>query len=263
MRAAYRLVLALMIPLLVARAEMTGRQVMDEQKKRHEVTSEKMAQIMLLVDRKGEKEQRSVRRYYKDLGKDETRQLVVFVEPATVRGTASLSWNHADRDDVQWLYMASQKKMVRIAKGGKKGYFMGTDITLEDMEGEDLDLFAYQKLESETVDGQDCFVVEAAPADKQVLRQSGYSKRKLWIRKDIFFPVKVEFYDHRQRHIKTLLNQELMNVEGTVWRARKSLMDNHKRNHKTLTMTKTVEINVPIDAALFSEQHILSEKHIQ
>jgi hypothetical protein len=256
-------ILACLMTAGAASSQMTGKQVMEEQKKRHEIKSETVVNAMLLVDAKGEKEQRVIKSYFKDLGNGETRMLVVFSDPASVKGTAMLSWNHNGRQNDQWLYLPSQKKLQRIAEGSKKNAFMGTDLTFEDMEGEELDNFNYNLMKDEALDGKDCFVVEAVPAGDEQKRNSGYAKRKLWVRKDIFFTVKVEFYDQRGDLQKTLTNLDLKNVGGTVWRANKALMDNHKRNHKTLVAVQSETINPKLDDAVFTEGYILSEKHIQ
>ena len=243
--------------------EMTGKQVMEEQKKRHEVKSEITVDVMLLVDSKNRKETRTLKSYYKDLGGGETRTLVVFEEPAAVKGTAMLTWEHENGESDQWLYLPSQKKLQRIAQGSKKSYFMGTDLTYEDLEPEQMTNFTYTMLEPETIEGNECYVIESIPSDKEKLKKSGYSKRTLWVRKDIYFTVKVEFYDQRGRLVKTQTNLDVENIGGTVCRAKKAMMDNHKRKHKTLTAVKSDETDVDIDEAIFTDRYLISEKHVQ
>ena len=257
------LTMFILAPSVCPAQEMTGKQVMDEQKNRHMVKSEITVDVMLLVDSRDKKETRTLKSYYKDLGGGETRTLVVFEEPAAVKGTAMLTWEHKDRDSDQWLYLPSQKKLQRIAQGSKKSYFMGTDLTFEDLEPEKMENFTYTMLPSETVDGQECYVIDSAPADAEKRKLSGYSKRKLWVRKDIFFTVKVEFYDQRDKLVKTQTNLDLETIGGNAWRAKRAMMDNTSRNHKTLTAVKTDETNVAIDETVFTERYILSEKHIQ
>ncbi|MFC2076013.1 outer membrane lipoprotein-sorting protein [candidate division KSB1 bacterium] len=263
LRIAAFLVLIPCLSFSLAFSQMTGRQVMEEQKKRHDVKSELTVDIMLLVDRNNKQEQRTMKTYHKDLGGGENRSLVVFEEPAKVKGTAMLTWEHNEADDDQWLYLPSQKKMRRIAAASKKSYFMGTDLTYEDMESEDIDEYNYTMLDPEAVDGQDCYVLEAVPVDQAKLRASGYSKRKLWVRQDIFYTVKIEFFDQRGRQIKTQTNLELEQAKGTAWRAKKSMVDNITRKHKTLTAVKSQQIGVKLDDAIFTERYILSERHIQ
>ena len=255
------------IPLIAQAEEMTGRQVMEKQKELHTVQTEIGNEIMLLVDEGGSKEKRIAKRYAKEVGDDVHRYLVVFLDPADIRGTALLTWEQKERDNDQWLYLPAQKKMQRIAKGSKKNYFMGTDFTYEDMEPEDIDNFDYTILRSEKLEhdngSNDCYVIEAVPANKEKKRESGYSKRIMWIDKQNFFTLKVEFYDRRERLQKIQTNHVVENISGTVWRAKKTVMNHLGRKHKTLTGITSRKINTPVKDSVFTERFILSGKHTQ
>lgn len=254
--------LIFLVPLSV-QAEMTGKEIMEEKKKRHEVNSELIDEVMILVDRKGNKKKRLLEKFDKKTKEGLFRILTVFVEPTDINGTAMLTWEQNERDDDQWLYLPSQRKLQRIAQGSKKGYFMGTDLTYEDMEPEEISDYNYTIVGSEKIDGQDCFIIESVPANKKKKKESGYGKRKIWIRKDNFFDVKIEFFDRRDRIIKTMTNHDLINIEGTVWRPKKVLVDNHKRKHKTLIGLKKIQINVPVEDVIFTDRYLKSEKHIK
>lgn len=257
----------LIIPLMAQAAEMTGRDVMEKQKEFHKVQSEIGDEIMMLVDKDGNKERRNVKRSAKEVGDDLHRYLVVFLSPADIKGTALLTWEQKERENDQWLYLPAQKKMQRIAKGSKKNYFMGTDFTYEDMEPEDLDNFNYKILRAEKLelkkDVSECYVIEAVPANDEKKRESGYSKRIMWIEKEHLYTLKVEFYDRRGRLQKAQTNYKMENVSGTVWRAKQTLMDHLQRKHKTVTGITDRKINVELKDSVFTERYILSEKHTQ
>jgi len=257
----------IILPFMVQADEMTGRQVMKKQKELHRVQSEIGNEIMLLVDKDGSKEKRLVKRYAMEVGDDLHRYLVVFLDPADIKGTALLTWEQKERDNDQWLYLPAQKKMQRIAKGSKKNYFMGTDFTYEDMEPENIDNFNYtilrlEKLNQDKKDS-DCYVIEATPVNKAKKKESGYSKRIMWIEKEYLYTLKVEFYDRRGRLLKIQTNHALENISGTVWRAKKTLMNHLEREHKTLTGITSREINTPVKDSIFTERFILSGKHTQ
>lgn len=260
-------VLFVMSFTLVQAAELTGRQIMEKQKERHKVKSEVGSEIMLLVDKDKNQEKRQVKRYAKETGKDLHRYLVVFQAPADVKGTALLTWEQKGRENDQWLYLPAQKKMQRIAKGSKKNYFMGTDFTYEDMEPEDINNFNYTVIRSEqfSQDGKmkECYVIEAIPANDEKKQESGYSKRIMWIDKENFITLKGEFYDRRGRLLKTQTSHELENVGGTVWRPKKTMMNHHEKNHKTITAVTSRKINSAIDAQVFTERFILSGSHTE
>jgi hypothetical protein len=163
--------------------------------------------------------------------------------------------------------MPATKKMQRIAQGSKKSYFMGTDFTYEDMTPEDIENFKYKVLRMEEVDHvkppKKCYVIESIPANKKQKRSSGYTKRLLWIDSENFLTLKVEFYGRRDKLIKTQKSYEVQHIEGTIFRPKKTIMDNHKKKHKTLTMVKKRITNKDIKNSVFTERFILSGKHTQ
>lgn len=254
---------ALWMVASVAQTEMTGKQIMEDQRDRHRVKSEVSTNVMLLIDRRGRKEKRIMKWVGKDFGKGEHKVLLYFTAPADVKGTALLTWVYEDAADDQWLYLPAQKKTQRISQSSQRSYIMGTDFTYEDIQPEDVDDFTYTVLREEKFMDQDCWVVEAAPANEAKKKGSAYSKRLLWVRKDIVCTTKIEFYDQRGEHVKTQTIHLFENLEGTVWRGKKTLMDNHREKHKTLAGVTAREINVEVDDKVFTERYILSESHIK
>jgi hypothetical protein len=247
--------------------EMTGRQIMEQQEKLQKVTTEYGEEIMLLKDLKaGTQEKRTARRYSKEREDGLGRSLFAFLSPADIAGTAVLTWEQMTEDD-QWLYMPAIKKMQRIASGSKKNYFMGTDFTYEDMESEDIENFTYTVIKTESIplDGKEwlCWVIGAVPANPEKAKASGYSKRVLWVAQDVFISLKVEFYDKRRRLAKTQTIYELENVTGTVWRPKKTIMDNTAKSSQTLTMVSGRKVNESIEDDVFTERFILSGKHAE
>ena len=259
----YYMVFLLLIPFTAHAGELNGRQIIELQKERHSVKSDTAEIVMLLVDRKGNKKQRLIRRYGKEFENGLKRALIVFKEPKDIAGTALLTWELEGGKEKQWLYLPAQKKMQRIAGHSKKGVFMGTDFTYEDLQPDAIENYNYNLLDTEKVDKADCYVIEITPATKEKQKESAYSRRVAWVRKDIFFTVKIEFYDRRGRLLKTQTNHDLVNLEGTVWMAKKSLMSNHRKNHKTLMGVKERRINIFIDDTVFTERFIMSGKHIR
>lgn len=247
----------------LAFAEMTGREVMQKQKDLHKSTSEFEVQKMILVDKGGNKENRELRRWSKEVEPDVNRTLMGFISPTDIKGTALLTWQHKDQADDQWLYLPAQGKMQRIAEGGKKNYFMGTDFTYEDLQSEKLDDYTYNVMKEEPAAEAACYVIEALPASEIKKKETSYSKRILWVEKERFVTHKVEYYDKRGGLQKTQTNVEWENVLGTIWRPKKTLMDNTKNNHKTVCGSTSRTINQPIDDQTFTDRFILKGDHTQ
>ncbi len=216
---------------------LTGRDILDESARRHDQRYEFEVQRMTLIDKAGNEEQRTLRRFMREINDNETRYLSVFLSPSGVKGVGLLTWQHDNSADDQWLYLpANGKKMKRIAKGGKKNYFMGTDYTYEDLVSESRDKFRYEKLADETIRGSQTFVVKAIATHPSVLKETGYSYRKLWIRQDNFVIVQVDFFDKRKRRIKRQKNSNLVKIKGQVWRSNRSEIEHFTKKHKTITV---------------------------
>ena len=132
---------------------MTGREILDEQNSRHGSDTEYTKEKMTLIDDSGNQEVRLIRRFSKDMGNDEVRFLFVFDSPKSIKGTALLTWAYDRGESDQWMFLPAQNRLQRIAKGSKKGYFMGTDFTFEDMEPEDLDNFDYEIIDEVQISG--------------------------------------------------------------------------------------------------------------
>lgn len=247
-------------------AELTGRQILDQAAERHEYPYEYEVQRMTLIDKGGYKDVRQTRRYVRQNEKSKTyKYLIVFNDPPGVRGVALLTWQNKTRDDDQWLYLPSMgRKMKRIAKGGKRNYFMGTDFTFEDMVSENRDKFKYVRRPDEKIDGVSHFVVEAYPKDKKIRKSSGYKFRRTWVRKDIFFVTRTDYFDRRGRYIKRQVSSELVKIKGNLWRAKRTVVDNKKENHKTIVeiLERSLDAKA-VPKKNFRQRFVTSGRHIR
>jgi len=169
---------------------------------------------------------------------DGDKSLTVFNKPRDVKGTAFLSYSHAVGADDQWLYLPSLKRVKRIASNNKSGPFMGSEFSFEDLSSFEIKKYSYNYLGEERLTGEflqssqvelNTYKVEQVPTDKA----SGYSKRIVWIDKDEYRIVKVEFYDRKKSLLKTLSYQDFKLYLGKYWRANTSKMVNHQTGKET------------------------------
>jgi hypothetical protein len=254
--------LSLILPADARAEEMTGRRIMELAKQRHDIKNDTADLVMLIIDKKGNKKERLIRRYIKKFGNGLTRSLIVFREPKDIEGTALLTWELDGGQSKQWLYLPGEKKIQRMASSSLKSYFMGTDLTYEDLMPDRIDDYTYTLTGEEKLDGQACYVIGIEHASKEKAKASGYSKRVVFIRKDILFAVKVDFYDQQGDLIKTQTAHDLEKLAGNAWTAKKVLITNHKKNQKTLLGVKNQRTDMVLDDAVFTEQFLLSGKYL-
>lgn len=187
---------------------------------------------MILRNQQGETSEREIRVRNLEVDGDGDKSLIIFDQPADVAGTAFLSYTHATEPDDQWLYLPALKRVKRIASANKSGPFMGSEFAFEDLSSQEVEKYSYKWLRDEALDGRECFVVERIPE----YRHSGYTKQVAWIDKEHYRPWKVEYYDRKGAHLKTLTFHEYEQYLDQYWRAHRMEMVNHL-NGKSTTLT--------------------------
>jgi len=101
-----------------------------------------------------------------------------------------------------------------VASSEGSGSFMNTDFSYDDISSadRDADLDNHTILREETLNGKACYVVESRPKNSSYQ----YSKMVQWIDKANWVNYKIELYDKRGTHIKTLEILELRDIQGKL-----------------------------------------------
>ena len=79
------------------------------------------------------------------------------------------------------------------------------------------------------IDGVDCFVIETFPQYKY----SGYTRNIVWIDKQRYIPLKIDYYDRKNALLKTQLFIAYQQYLEQYWRAGKSVIENHLTGKST------------------------------
>lgn len=190
---------------------------------------QKADMIMTLRNKQGQESVREIRITTKEVENDGDKSLSVFDTPKDVKGTAFLSYTHALTPDEQWLYLPALKRVKRISSSNKSGPFMGSEFAYEDLTSYEVEKYTYKWLRDEQVDGRDAYVVELYPAYKK----SGYTRQIIWMDKEMYQPLKVEFYDRKDALLKTLVHTGYKIYLDEFWRSDRMHMVNHQTGKET------------------------------
>ncbi len=246
-----------------AQCDKTGSKIMDEQDVRQSSKSEEESQEIVILDVSSNKqEKRQLKRF--NIKKDDknSKSVLYFNQPITIKGAGLLSWKDNGQEN-QWLYVPELKKLQRIASGSRKNYFMGTDFTYADLEGENRKKNQYTCTgEVSCQKGQSkCYVIEAKPIDEEESRNIGYSKRMLLVDKKDLITLKIVFYDLRAKKLKTAEYANWTQV-GKLWRPNLAIMDRHGVQ-KTFIKITSRKLNEKIDEIVFAKRYLQKEMHIK
>ena len=189
---------------------------------------------MVLRNKQGQESVREVRVRALEVQGDGDKSLSIFDAPADVKGTAFLSHTHATRPDDQWLYLPALRRVKRIASANKSGPFMGSEFAYEDITSQEVEKYSYKFLREEKLDGRETYVLERYPAYKY----SGYTRQVVWIDKEIWRPLKIDYYDRKNALLKTLTFHDYKQYLGKYWRPDRMEMVNHQTGKSTSLIWK-------------------------
>jgi len=169
---------------------------------------------MVITAKNGTVTERVMDQYSKKDAQGNARAVIVFQEPASVRGSRFLTMENSGREKDQWIFLPSLGKIRRIAASEGSGSFMGSDFSYDDISSTDrkTDQDNHKILRAEKLNGKDCYVVESSSKDTNYQ----YSKMIQWIDLSSFVIYKIELYDRRGNQVKLLEIPEYREVQGRL-----------------------------------------------
>ncbi|MBD3412946.1 MAG: outer membrane lipoprotein-sorting protein [Candidatus Aminicenantes bacterium] len=191
---------------------------------------------------------------YESWTKDEgEKNLIRYLEPSRVKDQAILMLNNAN--DI-WMFFPRTQRVRKLATHAKKQKMQGSDFSYEDMggSGEFEEDFVAQRLEDEEKNGHDCYKVELVRKPEGDL---SYSRLLLWVIKENFYPVVIEYYDEDDpTYLQKTLTQSNIEVIDGIPTAKKMLMQNLNDQTQTVMEIVEIEYDVELDDRMFTERNL-------
>jgi len=244
------ILLLLLIPFMSNAQNLTGKEIIEKVYYRNDGDDRRGKLTMTLINSRGDQRVREIKQFDKDFGEEE-KKIMFFISPADVYNTSFMNWSYDDpaKDDDQWIYLPALGKVKRISSDSKDDYFMGSDFTYDDLGDRHPDEDTHKLLRTETVDGEECYVVESLPKEDNYM----YSKTVTWVIKDKWIGLQKKFYDEDGDYLKTLTVKDYENYDGILVITH-SQMHNVQKDHKTVMQYKDIELNTGIDSNYFTER---------
>jgi outer membrane lipoprotein-sorting protein len=247
--------------LILAISQLTFAQnankIMKKVYSRKEANSMKSTMIMALRDANGNQNKRVLFMCTRKtrIGTDSYTK---FLTPADVKGTKFLTIGNKKGSDDQRLWLPALGRIRKIASSGKKGKFMGSDLTYYDMEDRDFGDGRYTFIKEDSIrftkDGnkkkQACWVIAVKPTD----RDAPYSKTLVWVSKADYFIYKSEMYGLNGRLDKRMYIISAKTMQGIIIPIK--MLVSSTSGHKTLMLSKNVRVNGKIDHKLFTIRNL-------
>ncbi len=253
------LLLFSLAPSFVLADDPEARKIMEKVDARDDGDNQSAEMEMILIDKRGNKRIRRIQTFTKDFGED-TYRIMFFLAPADVKNTGFLTYDYDDpaKDDDQWLYLPALRKSKRIASSDKSGSFMGSDFSYADMTSRDLEDYDYTLKKEMQVKGHDVWIIESVPRSKQVIKETGYTKSLLFVRKDNYVVIRAVNWLKKGKKLKYMEITDLRQIDG-IWTPAAMQMTTKKGKttlHKTILNFRNIRFNQDLDKNLFTVRRL-------
>ncbi len=207
---------------------------------------------MLIQAKDGSTSERLLDQYSKD-GPRGSRTVIVFQQPATVRGTRFLTMENSSGADDRWIFLPALGKVRRVAASEGSGNFMGTDFSYDDISSASREsgLDTHSLLREENVGDVPCYVIQSIPKDSAYQ----YSKMIQWIEKDSRITAKIELYDRRNALAKTVEMSGVRETQGRLTPA-VTKMTTHAEGTSTTITIEIIKYDDPIPERVFTTEYL-------
>ena len=197
-------------------AELTASEILDRMAGTGVLSSSGQARLELVTEnRQGQQRSYQLQIYRAEEPGGGSRQLLEYLGPADVRGTKFLSIHEAGQGTQMWLYLPTLGRERRIAGSATQDQFMGTDFSYEEISGGSTYKtdYAAERLPDTTLDGRPAYLLKLTPRSSQ----SKYGYVQLWVWKETFLPLRIDFFDRRGQLEKRLTTADFRQDDEGRW----------------------------------------------
>ena len=231
-------------------AEERGLKIATEARERDKGFGNFTANLtMTLRNKRGQESKRQLRLQVIEVENDGDRTIFVFDRPRNVKGTGFLVHAHKTGPDDQWLYLPALKRVKRISSSKQSGSFMGSEFSYEDMGAVEVGKYTHRYLREEACGKLQCIVLERVPKSKD----SGYSRQLVWLDREELRNIRVQYFDRRNKHLKTMTVEDYKKYLDRFWRAGNISMTNHFTGKSTVLNWKDYKFGTDLDLGDFTK----------
>ncbi len=110
-------------------------------------------------------------------------RLIRFSSPSDMNGVATLTVERGASADDLWIYLPSMRRVRRLVSSNRADPWVGSDFSFGDILGHKVQDWQHKVSGAEKLAEDDAWVIESIPATPGIARDTGYGRRRSWIRK--------------------------------------------------------------------------------
>lgn len=185
---------------------------------------------------------------FKNWTKGTLYAMTLVTAPAQEKGQTFLK-----RDREMWNWNPRISRMIKLPPSMMSQGWMGSDYTNDDAlkKSSIVDDYNHTLLGEEEIDGHHCYHIQLIPTEEAAVV---WGKVIMWITKDEYLQMKVEYYDEDEFLVKTELAHNITTIGGRILPSQFEIIPADKPDQRTIVHIENMEFNVPINDSFFSQQ---------
>ena len=217
----------------LASPNLSGLEIMEEIYRRHQQYPYVYEQqSMVMRDRNGKRDTRKAHRYSRVEQDGSAKFMLIFDYPHEIKGVAVLATRDPAGEMTKSVYLpAFGEQLIENDAENSFGNFLGTDFTVENIVGEVLDDYRYQRRQDRNMNNMPYFVIDVYQRSSA---EDSNPVRRHFVRQDNYFIGQTEHLDNQGRLHKRQTYHDLKAVDGEMWRSGMILMEDVKEQHQSL-----------------------------
>lgn len=232
-----------------------ARQIVDKAGKVTDFDAMEMVATLTIRDDRGNERVRQIANASKKYGTT-SKNLMKFLSPADVKGTAMLIFDYEDKGDDMWIYMPALRKTRRIVSTEKGKSFMGSEFSNADMARPSLAQFNHKLLGSATLSGKDCWKVESVCLNEDIEAELGFSRKVAYIEKSSHLTQQVEFFDIDGDLSKVMTLKNYQKQPNGKYFAFLMEMDNKQNGRKSTIRIDKFQLGSQLEESYFATTNL-------
>ncbi len=186
---------------------------------------------------------------FEGYAKGEELAYMEFTAPARDKGTRFLMI-----EDEMWMYIPAVEKATKIAGHMLRQSLMGSDFSYDDFtENERLqDAYSITLLGSDTVASTDCYLLELIAKVEEVT----YYKRKMWVSRDTYVPLKTELYAKSGKLMKEVRVLETKKISTRHYPVRIRMENKLRKETFTELILDDIHIDILVPSKVFTKAYL-------
>lgn len=245
----------LILVLLIAGANtifsQSPREIAEKASNAIDPDAMEMSATLNIYDNRGNVRERQLAvasRKFGDVHKTQMR----FLSPPDIRGTAMLIYDHDGKGDDMWIYMPSLRRTRRIVSSEKGSSFMGSEFSNADMSAPNIDDFTYKLIDTETINGKTCWVIESTCKTPEIAEENGFNKQIAYIEQNTYLTHKVKYYDFYDELHKIMTIFDYRKQADGSYFAFKMEMENLHNGRKSIYVVNQFQLGSDLQERDFS-----------